>query len=526
MKRKLLVLPALMGIIGPAALAGCGGSGGSGSDGESIIVGTTDSFTLSKDTPAPLDPATSYENSSWNIFYNTFQMLLRYPRNGTTPEPDAAKSCKFTDHQSETYRCTLRNGLTFSNGHALTAEDVKYSVDRMLKINSDIGPASLMAGVRQVETPDDKTVVFDLKASDATFPFKLATPAAAIVDHQVYPADKPYTGFRIVGSGPYKLDSFDKDTKAVFSANTSYQGSVSRSNSKIELDFFKDSAKLYSALADGSVDVTTSLKAAQINTLLQKQTKTVKLTETPGTQVKYLFFNTSDAALKPKAVRVAIAQLLDRSALARDVYKRTVDPLYSVVPQGITGHKNSFYNVYGDVSASAAASALSNAGITTPVKFTFWYRDSGGSSAIEESKWLQKQLNGSGLFDVTIKQAPVDTFVGSAIKGKFAAYGLGWVPDFPDSDNYVAPFFGDNFLHLQYVSNQIRSTLLPRTRQKADRTATNSDFETMQDIVAQDIPLIPLWQAKQYIAARENVTGAEWALNSTSTIQFWELGKA
>jgi peptide/nickel transport system substrate-binding protein len=526
MNRKVLVLPALLGLIGSAALVGCDSSYGSGGGGDPIVIGTTDGFSLSQDTPAPLDPATSYEASAWNIFYNTFQMLLRYPRNGTKPQPDAAKSCRFTDQQSEAYSCTLRDGLKFSNGDPLTSRDVKFSIDRTLKMNSDVGPASLLAGVSKVETPDDRRIVFYLKAPDATFPFKLATPAAAIVDSKVYQADKPYTGLRIVGSGPYDLDSFDASSKAVFSANTNYNGAVTRQNSKIEIRFFKSPGSLYKAVTGGSVDVTTVLTSDQVANLQKNPVDGVQIADASGNQAHYMFLDTSAGSpFRKRAVRVALAQSLDHEGLAREVYQRTVQPLYSVVPQGVISHRNSFYNDYGDGSVSAAAATLRKAGIDTPVKFTYTYRSVGGSSATAEAEWLREHLAAGGLFDVTVKQVPVGSFVGNAVKGQYQAYGLSWVPDFPDADNYIAPFFGDNFFHLKYVSGTIKSALLPSTRRQADRTETTADFERMQDIVAHDVPLVPLWQTKQYIASRDGVTGVEWALNSTSTIQFWELGK-
>jgi peptide/nickel transport system substrate-binding protein len=527
MKRKLLVLPALVGLIAPV-LAGCGGSGGSGSSDKAIVVGSTDSIVVSKDNPAPLDPATSYDAATWNILSNTFQMLLRLPRSGTTPEPDAAKSCAFSDTQSETYRCTLRDGLTFSNGDALTAEDVKFSFERMLKINSDLGPASLLSGLKKVETPNDKTVVFDLKAPDATFPYKLATPAGAIVDGQVYQPDKPYDGLKVLGSGPYKLDSFNQGDSAVLSKNDSYKGNVTLKNSKIEVKFFDDSSKMKDALAAGTVDVvagSNAFKPAEIQSMQDGKVKGVTLTEGSGTETRYLVFNTKFQSVQPKAVREAVADILDRSTLARDTYQRTVDPLYSIVPQGISGHKNSFYNLYGEPSTTKASQVLQSANISTPVKITYTYRTTAGSSAGEEALWLQKSLNATGLFDVSLKKVDYGTFVGNAIKGKYAFYGIGWAPDFPDADNYIAPFISDNFLQLPYTSPTITGTLLPHTREQAARETTSSDFGKMQDIVAKDIPLIPLWQAKGYVASRSDITGVEWVLNSSSTIQYWELGR-
>lgn len=528
MKRKLLVLPALTGLIAPV-LAGCGGSDASGAGDSTIVVGSTDSIVASKDIPAPLDPATSYDAATWNILSNTFQMLLRLPRSGTTPETDAADSCGFSDKQSETYRCTLRDGLTFTNGDALTAADVKFSFDRMIKIKSDLGPVSLLSGIKKVETSaDDKTVIFDLKAPDATFPFKLATPAGAIVDSQVYQLDKPYDGLKLVGSGPYKLDSFTQGDEAVFSKNKSYKGNVALKNSKIKLKFFDDSSKMKTALADGTVDVaagSSAFKPAEITALQDGKVKGVTLTEGSSTETRYLFFNTKYSSVAPKAVRQAIAQLLDRSTLTRDTFRRTVEPLYSIVPQGISGHKNSFYNLYGEPSQVKAAKTLQDAGIATPVKITYTYRTTAGSSAGEEALWLKKSLNASGLFDVSLKKVAYDSFVDNAIGGKFAFYGMGWAPDFPDPDNYIAPFITENFLDLPYKNNEINNTLLPRTRTEAERNSTSQDFATMQDLVARDLPLIPVWQSKGYVAARDGITGAEWLINSSSTTQYWELGR-
>ncbi|MEU4091565.1 ABC transporter substrate-binding protein [Streptomyces sp. NPDC026673] len=526
MKSELFVLPAVLCLAIPA-LSGCGGVDGSagGEDGV-IVIGTTDRFAVSKDFSSPVDPATGYDGASWTIFNNTFQMLLSYSRGSTRPQPDAAKTCGFSDAKSRVYRCTLRDGLTFSNGDALTARDVKFSVDRLLKIKSDFGPHSLLANVDIVETPDDKTVVFHLKGSDATFPFKLATPAAAIVDSKVYEPSKPHDGFDIVGSGPYKLDSWTKE-KAVFSANTGYKGTFKRNNDKVELRFFADAEKLKQALADGDVDVVTrTLTPEQITEIRKGSVPGVELTGTIGAATRYLFFNVEDPSVKSPAVREAIARVVDRGALIRDVLSRTADPLFGVVGTGIPGHSNAYFNRYNNDDHEKAARTLADAGIRTPVKLSFTYpTDRPSSPNKAEAEHLAKQLNDSGLFDVDLHGVPWDTFQPGVASGKWAMYSLGWLPDFPDADNYIAPFFAEGFLDLNYKDDQIKPRLLPRTRESADRRAAEKTFLRMQEILAEDLPVIPLYQEKQYVAAREGVTGTEWALNFSSSTLFWELAR-
>ncbi|MFD8549266.1 ABC transporter substrate-binding protein [Streptomyces sp. NPDC059649] len=531
MNRKTLVLPALAGLLAPV-LAACGSTDGAGEDSDPIVVGVPAHIEATKAAPAPLDPAQAYDVDAWNVLRSTLQTLMRLPRSGTSPVPDAAESCGFRDTQNEQYRCTLRSGLKFSNGHALTAQDVKFSIDRMRTINNSNGPVALLDDIDTVETPDDKTVVFHLTKPDATFSQKLATPAAAIVDSQVYPKDRLYNGFDVVGSGPYTLKverSNNSITKAVFTKNPGYKGGMSLKNDKVEMRFFADSASTEQALRKGDIDLMNrGLASDQVRGLENARDQHIAFQEMPGQEIRYLAFNTKAPAVSNKAVRQAMAQIVNRSELVRNVYSYTSDPLYSMVPTGLTGHINSFFTKYGNPGAAAARKTLQQANITTPVKFTLAYTTNHyGPSSGKEVRALQKQLNDTKLFDVSLKG--VDSwqqYRTNALGGKYTVYHMGWFADIPDADNYIAPFIGKrNFLGSPYRNPKIESQLIPASRQQTDRNAAGTEFKQAQDIIADDVPLLPLWQGKQYVAARDDITGIGWALNSASGLQIWELGR-
>ncbi len=528
MNRKLLVLPAVVGLIAPA-LAACGGSsGGSGGSGDTIVVGTTDKIEATKDEPAPLDPAAAYDIGEWNVLGNTFQTLVSYPRSGTQPVPDAAKKCWFTDKVGETFRCDLQDGLEFSNGDPLTARDVKFSIERQLGIHDPNGPSGLMDNVDNVEAVGDSTIIFRLKTPDATFPFKLATPAAAIVDSKIYPQGKTYAGYHMVGSGPYSLTSWKPGVQALFTRNPHYKGAFTLSNDKIELRFFKSSDAMVSALQAGTVDlVNRTMTPAQIAKFQDSTSEKINLVEAPGSEIRYLVFNMTDPTVKNLAVRKAVAQVVDRQALVRDVYARTSQALYSMVPQGIVGHTNAFFNSYGDPDIAAARATLQKGNISTPVSLHMTYTtDHYGESTGAEFSKLKEQLESSGLFKVTLTAVPWTSFRPDAVKGDYSLYGMGWFPDFPDPDNYLAPFFGkDNFLGNSYDSPVIDNQIVPAERHMTNRGATSSDFEAAQKQIAANVPFLPLWQGKQYLAAKAQITGTEWALNASSQLQFWELGR-
>ncbi|MFI8086840.1 ABC transporter substrate-binding protein [Streptomyces sp. NPDC086080] len=531
MNRKTLVLAAAMGLLAPA-LAACGdGDGGSGSGG-TIVVGTTDRFTASKeDGPAPLDPAWAYDVGTWNILRQTVQTLMVQPRGDGEPVPEAAETCGFTDAGNQRYSCTLRDGLKFANGDAITAEDVKFSIDRALAIEGDSYVYALLSTIDTVETQGDREVIFHLNSADATFPYKLSTPVAGIVNSDDYDKGALREGFELDGSGPYTFDATVEDgtmVRATFTKNKFYKGALEVRNDEVEMITYDDADAMGEALEKGEIDLMTrSMSPEQIQKLSTAVDGDIELVESPGLEIRYLAFNTEAESVEDKAVRQAMAQVIDRSELVGKVYGSQAQPLFSLVPAGVTGHSNAFFNKYGDPSVAKARKLLQEAGVSTPVKVTLHYtQDHYGPATKEEFEQLSKQLNDSGLFQTDIKGETWGKYKTAAQKGKYDVYGMGWFPDYPDADAFTAPFLDkDNFLHSPYANPEIIKELIPESRRQADRLSASDSLTEIQDIVARDVPVLPLWQGKQYVATRDNVTGTAYALNSSSTLQLWELGR-
>ncbi|MFF6950911.1 ABC transporter substrate-binding protein [Streptomyces iakyrus] len=502
-------------------LAGCGVlSSDTPEDEGPIVVGTTSS-------PSTLDPAASWD-SSWELFRNIYQTLLSYPTGASTPQPDAAEQCGFSDSSNQVYRCELREGLKFSNGDALDAQAVKYSFDRIRKINVNGGPAGLLGSLERVQAPNDREVIFHLNKPDATFPFVLATPAMSIVSPQAYPRNSLRKGGDVVGSGPYTLDSYSEGKEAVLVRNDSYTGYAERRNDAVTVRYFQDSGTMVKALRDKDIDVTyRGLAAGDVVDLQSKSSKDeeIQLVEGTGTDINYLVFNPKDSWANKKAVRQAIAQVVDRAAIAHKVYKDTVDPLYSMVPKGLTGHTTGFFDDYGDPDVAKARKILTEAGINQRVPLTFWYTsDRYGSETAGEFKELERQLEASGLFTISLKSRPWKTYVEGYQKGEYPVFGRGWFPDFPDAENFIAPFVGDqNALGTPYPAPEITGDLLPRSRRESDRANVVKEFEEAQQILVEDARLLPLWQGRQYVAASRDVSGAERALDPSTIMMLWEL---
>ncbi|GAA3501459.1 ABC transporter substrate-binding protein [Streptomyces prasinosporus] len=487
-----------------------------------IVVGTTSS-------PSTLDPAASWD-SSWELFRNIYQTLLSYPVGASTPQPDAAKSCEFSDSSNQVFRCELREDLKFSDGGTLDAKAVKHSIDRIREINVNGGPAGLLGSLERVQAPNEREVVFYLNKPDATFPFVLATPAMSIVDPDAYPSDALRKDDGVVGSGPYVLQSYEEGKEAELVRNDRYKGYAERRNNAVTIRYFQNSDTMVRALRDEQVHLTyRGLAAGDVVDLQGKTSKEeeIQLVEGTGTDISYLVFNPKDPWAGKKAVRRAVAQIVDRAAIAHKIYKDTVDPLYSMVPKGLTGHTTGFFDDYGDPDVDKARQILTSAGITEPVPLTLWYTtDRYGSETALEFKELERQLEASRLFDVTLKSRPWNTYVEGYQKGEYPVFGRGWFPDFPDADNFIAPFVGkQNALGTPYEATKITNDLLPSSRRESDRGNVVKQFEEAQQILVDDVRLLPLWQGRQYVAASRDISGAERALDPSTIMMMWELSR-
>lgn len=508
-------------------LAACGGgskkssSGGSSSSGKTIVLGTTDQ-------PSVLDPAGAYDLPDWNIIYNVFQTLLTIPAGGNTPIPDAAVGCQFVN--ATTYGCRLKPGLKFSNGDPLTSADVKFSFDRMLKINDPDGPASLFTTLKAVTVVNPTDFAFTLTEHDNTFPFVLTTGAGAIVDSKVFKlaSKNPNTPATYIGSGPYKLVSYTPGQQAVFEPNPNYTGANKPQNKRFIEQFYTTGSALKQAIQQGAVDIAFRGLSPQDITSLQSQSG-LTVVHGQGAEIRYLVFETGRAPGNNVHFRRAIAYLIDRQQIAQTVYNGTVDPLYSMIAVGLVGHTDSFKTAYGaSPDLNKAKQEMQMSGLHTPVSFTMWYTPThyGANSAAEYTE-IKRELEASGLFKVTLQSTEWAAYKKAYAKHQYQAYQLGWFPDFPDADDYVGQFYAKDggFEHNQYDNPQ-EDALLAKEKSESNPQQRLAEFAQIQQIGTQDVPQIPYFQAQQIGVAKTSIKGLKDTFDPSYIFRFWLISKS
>ncbi|MGQ3384306.1 ABC transporter substrate-binding protein [Glutamicibacter sp. TV12E] len=538
-KNGLRLAAAVVGI-SALALTGCtsasedSNSGGSGESSAPITLGTTDKVTS-------LDPAGSYDNGSFMVMNQIFPFLLNSEPGSPEPSMSLAESAEFTTPTE--YTVKLKSGLKWANGHDLDSKDVKFTFDRQLKIADPNGPSSLLGNVESIEAPDATTVVFKLKvANDQTFPQVLTSPVGPIVDDEVFPADKLLEDQKIVEGkafgGQYVIDSYSKNNLISFSANDSYAGVLGKpANSKAAIKYYADANNLKLEVQEGKIDVAwRSLTPTDIEDLGKDENLAVH--KGPGGELRYIVFNfdtmpygakTADAdEAKSLAVRQAAAHLVDREAIAKNVYKDTYTPAYSYVPQGFTGATEPLKDMYGTDGKPDAAKAkkvLEDAGVDTPVKLALQYNpDHYGPNSGDEYALVEKQLEADGLFDVDLKSTEWVTYQKQRVTD-YPAYQLGWFPDYSDADNYLSPFFAkDNFLSNNYDNPEV-DKLIADQRGMTDAGERTAAIGKLQTMVAEDLSTLPLLQGAQVAVAGKDVKDVDKTLDASFKFRLGVLSK-
>jgi peptide/nickel transport system substrate-binding protein len=518
-------------------LAGCAsdsGDNGGDSEGSSIIVGTTDKVTF-------LDPAGSYDNGSFAVMNQVFPFLLNSPQGTADVEPDIAESSEFNEDGD--YVVTLQSGLKFANGNDLTSSDVKFSFDRVVAINAENGPWALLGNLDSVETPDDTTVIFHLKnGNDQTFPQVLSSPAGPIVDEETFSADEVTSDDEIVKgegfAGPYTITNYKLNELVTFAPNPEYKGVLGTpENDDVTLKYYADSSNLKLDVQEGNIDVAyRSLSATDIADLRKQDS--VKIVDGPGGELRYIVFNfdtmpygakTGEAdPAKALAVRQAIADVVDRAEIATQVYKDTYTPVYSFVPQGLTGATEVLKDLYGDgdggPDVDKAKATLEAAGVTVPVELNLQYNpDHYGESSADEYALVKDQLDSSGLFKVNLGSTEWTQYSKDRTADVYPLYQLGWFPDYSDADNYLTPFFAtDNFL-LNHYSNAEVDAEISEQQTEVDADKRQALIEDIQAKVAADLSTLPLLQGAQVAVVGKDVSGAQ--LDGSFKFRFGSLTK-
>ncbi len=461
-----------------------------------IIAGTTDKITS-------LDPAKAYEYFSDNILQNIMGGLVKYIPGTTKIVPDMAESWKISK-DGKVYTFKLKKGLVFSNGDPIDAKVYEYSMKRVIKLKQN--PAFLLADVvKDVKALDKYTLQITLKYPYSPFISILAFTISYPVDPKVYPADKVYNGLP-VSCGPYMVKKLVRGQEIELVRNPKYYGKKAKTPT-ILIKIYREANNLYMALKGGEIELAYRTLLPQQLEQIQKD-KNFKTYIGDSPFIREIVFNAKSKQFSNPRLREALSYAVNRAQIAKEIFKGQVNPLYTLIPAGMWGHKD----VMPHYNINKAVAKLKALGYTKakPLSITLWYSPSHyGSTESDVALMIKNQFEKTGLVKCNVKYAEWATYVDYWTKGVMGMFLLGWYPDYFDPDDYMWPFLETSASPGMgsFYSNKSMDKLLIKARAVSSVKERTKLYYKVQEMMVKEAPYIPLFQGQQQVVAKPNIKG-------------------
>jgi peptide/nickel transport system substrate-binding protein len=432
---------------------------------------------MSTDLIRITDPAAITDAASTVLALNVFQRLMTADPAGSVLKPDAARDCLFTS--STTYTCTLNEKLAFHNGHPLTSSDVKFSIERAYRLKVPGSSAAALSSLRRVQTPDQKTVRFVLSRVDTQFGWALASPAASIVDEEIYDADRVRDlNDAIGGSGPFMVNKYTGNQLQL----SRYEDYVGRNRAQLPGLVYRsvaDSPTIEDAMTKGVVDVVWRGLDTPAVTRFSQQVGQNPNHETTngftqhvlgGARVLQLEWSPNSPMRSNKALRQAIAVALQRD--------RTSD---SIVPNGVVGHTAAF---------PLGGKAKPKVTWKSRINLTLGY-DASMPNGQDLATQIRGRLENTGGLSVQLKPGVLNADLNLIDRKAWTATALAWMQPYLD-----AP--------LPAVASTVR-TIETEFRATTDADTADSHLAALQKQAAVDLIVLPISQSDEHVYVRQGV---------------------
>jgi peptide/nickel transport system substrate-binding protein len=479
----------------------------------------TDTLNIAMDIAilTSLDGARAYEGTSILMVNQCFDKLVDFVApDYTNVVPEIAESWEVMDDEV-TWKFYIRQGVEFTNGDPVNAEAVAYSLQRVIILEQEASwmLTQFVSTPEQITVLDDYTVqvVLDKVVAPSFFLSTLSCTTASVVNPNVLEehavdgdmgSDWMTTNGGTIGtgSGPFVLDSLDREATIILKANENYWRGASDIDT-IVIQHVAEPEVQKLMLEKGDIDIAYDLYAELIQDLEDEQGIRVYKANSWG--VNYIGMNTKLEPLDNNLVRKAIKYAIDYEGIINEILSGAAVKAQTVIPYGFLGYNPSL-PYYRDVNKAKAL--LTEAGY--PEGFSMELAVSAGTyPGLDIVAKLKSDLADIGV-DVEITQ-----ITSSTLYERYRAQGLqmvyaGWGSDYPDPD-CNARAFGDWTMHqLAYRNswlNNETAALCEEASMEDDLAARESMYLEITDTILEDGPFAVIYQPLTQYASRTWVEG-------------------
>ena len=524
------------------SLAACGGSSSSGGNISDMAAATTAApasttpaadvaqemtFVLS-DEPDGIDPTVTNNSFAMYVLCNCFDGLVTYDASGSIV-PACAESWDISD-DGTVYTFHLRDGLKWSDGTPLTANDFVYSIQRVLTPSTTAQYYSMMSdyikGAKEFYEGTGTAEELGAKAlDDNTLEITLLQPTSFFIDlvsmwcyFPVQKATIDANGDRWTASadtyvcnGPFKMEQINLGEGYVLVKNENYWDADNVTLEKLTFRFILDSATALTAYESGDVDGIRSIPSADYARLVASN---AGVNVVPNYGTVYYNINCSKAPYNDPLVRKALNLAIDRKTIIENVVQIDATPAFSYLAPGygvngkdITEGRGTF-GLSETADVEAAQAALAEAGYPNgegfPTLQLSYYSNDTVKKVVEAmAEMFKTNLN----INVEISSNDWAIFYESVQAGDYEVAAMGWSADYLNPMSFLPLFKTGDSTNTAFYSNSKYDDLVNQVMMETDAAAAAELTLKADEVVSEDYACIPLYYKSNNYLMKDYISG-------------------
>lgn len=491
--KKILVLLLALAMI----LSGCSGGGGeepakpaaSESKGEASTA--TKEEKVQKDTiifaqgadVTSFDPHIGKETPAITVTDQIFDTLT-ITADDMSVQPGIAENWEQLSDTS--YKFNIKKGIKFHNGEILTAEDVKFSLDRAIASSY---VSYIVNFISDVEVVDENTVIVNTHEPYAPILMNLAHPSTAIVCKSAVEADPEGIKTHPIGCGPYKFVEWKQGDSVKLEAFEDYYfGAPVTKN--IVMRVIPENAQRTIALETGEIDIAYNLSVNDVERV--KESEKLELLTTKTSSVGYISFNTEKAPFNDVKARQAIAYAIDKQLIVDTLLYGQGAVANSVISEVVFGGVKGLEGLEYD--PEKAKQLLKEAGVKDGTEFTISVNDN--QVRIETCQVIQGMLNEVGL-NLKIEVLEFGALIEKTTNKQHDMAFFGWVTSTSDADYTYYPLFHSSMHgapgNRSFYNNPKIDKLIEAGRSNPDYSEREKTYKEIAEVLADEVPSLPIF---------------------------------
>ena len=450
-----------------------------------------------------LDPALTETLDQAELVPLLFETLTR-DAGGAAVVPWLA--AEFTPEEGgRQYRFRLREGVRFSDGRRLTARDVRYSFERLLRGRGDsrfffdairgakavlAGESEHLAGFR-IHSAGEFTI--ELDAPMAFFPALISYPSAAIVP-EGSDLSGPPSGWS--GTGPFRVAAFEPGKRLQLEPNRAYWRKGYPRSERLTFSFGVSPEEMLAGFRAGRYALASDLYPADVEALRHEPRFMAGHRETPRLMSYFAVFNTRQGPLADPALRARLARAVDVGRLVRQHLGRLAIPAVGMIPPGLLGHEPAAPFRAGEAPAAPAATVELTA-VVHPVfmsNYAALARDLAAAFA-EAGVRLRVVNRTMEEYEAAITKGSVDVAVGR------------WGADYPDADTFVYTLHSTGGFLGRLCGSEETDRLAESGRAETAPARRHAIYRQVEETIAREALLIPLFHEQTYRFVQPDIGG-------------------